>query len=472
MRAARIFKDKGLQSRNESPTTELTSNNMIAAKNFIFKQTQRDCFKPEVNALTQNKRINTTSRLRHLSPFLDEDGLLRARGRLEKSQLDYCIKHTIILNGNHPAVHLFKGQTRKDNQHSPRQHLKNILQNEYWILCFRAHIDKIIKNCYDCRRQQATGLQPELAPLPAFRFPDDKPFPFQQTGLDLFGSFASKTAGNYNKRYVVIMTCLTTRAVHLEMCQDQSADAFINTLRRLFARRGQPVKIVSDNGTNFTAAEKELSRHFDADVTRQFYANHQIELTFNPAYAPHLGGVWERLIRSVKDSFYAIIGSQILTDDIFNTVFCEVEHFMNARPITTVSASPDDVEALTPNHFFLGRAHASMPPLQTQQPSTLSRQWKFAQQLATHIWKRLMKEFLPTLLPRQRWTKKTPPIKIGKIVWILQDMTPRGLWPIGRITRNKPTDDDQIRVYFVKIRDKIASIPAIRLAPVSPDYCN
>ena len=187
------------------------------------------------------------------------------------------------------------------------------------------------------------------------------------------------------------MTCLTTRAVHLEMCQDQSADAFINTLRRFFTRRAQPDKIVSDNGTKFAAAEKELNRHFDANITRQFYVNHQIEWTFNPAYAPDFGGVWERLIRSLKDSFYAIIGSQILTDDIFNTVLCEVEHFMKARPITTVSASPGDVEVLTPNHFLLGRAHASMPPLQTQQPSTLSRQWKFPQQLATHIWKRLMK---------------------------------------------------------------------------------
>ncbi|XP_063711366.1 uncharacterized protein LOC134839674 [Symsagittifera roscoffensis] len=268
------------------------------------------------------------------------------------------------------------------------------------------------------------------------------------------------------------MTCLTTRAVHLEICQDQSSDDFINTLRRFFARRGQLAKIVSDNGTNFTAAEKELNRHFDADVTRQFYANHQIAWTFNPAYAPHFGGVWERLIKLVKDSFYAIIGSQILTDDIFNTVLCEVEHFTITRPITTVSASPDDVEALTANHFLLGRAHASLPPLQTQQSSTLSRQWKFTHQLETHISKRLMKEFIPTLLPRQRWIKKTPPIKLGGIVWILQDMTPRGLWPIGRITGNKPTDDDQIRVYFVKIRDKIVSIPAITLAPVSPDYCN
>ena len=92
MRAARNFKDKRLHSRNENPTTELTSNNMIVAKNLIFKQTQRDSFNPEDKALTQIKPINTTSRLQHLSPFLDEDGLLRARGRLEKSQLDYCRK--------------------------------------------------------------------------------------------------------------------------------------------------------------------------------------------------------------------------------------------------------------------------------------------------------------------------------------------------------------------------------------------
>ena len=81
--------------------------------------------------------------------------------------------------------------------------LKNISQNECWILCVRAHIDKIIKNCYDCRRKHKTGLQPELAPLSAYRLPEDKPFPFQQTGLDLFGFFASKTAGNYNKRYTL-----------------------------------------------------------------------------------------------------------------------------------------------------------------------------------------------------------------------------------------------------------------------------
>ena len=166
------------------------------------------------------------------------------------------------------------------------------------------------------------------------------------------------------------MTCLTTRAVHLELYQDQSADEFINTLKRLFSRRGQPARIVSDNGTNFAAAEKELNRHFDADVKRQPPDWMNLQPCLCSSFWGYLGTTQKISQRLVL----CIIGSQILTNDIFNTLRCEVEHFMSARPITTVSSSPDDVEALIPNFFLLGRVHASMPPLQTQQPSTLSRQ--------------------------------------------------------------------------------------------------
>ena len=92
-------------SKIRNPTTELTSNNIIAQNSFIFKQTQQDIFNREVNALTRNKPINTTSRLRHLSPFLDEDGILQARGRLEEYQLYHFVKRQTVLYGNHPSVH-------------------------------------------------------------------------------------------------------------------------------------------------------------------------------------------------------------------------------------------------------------------------------------------------------------------------------------------------------------------------------
>ena len=88
---------------------------------------------------------------------------------------------------------------------------------------------------------------------------------------------------------------MTTRAVHLEMCHDLSSDATLTALRGIFARRGTPSEICSDNATNFTAAENH------------FLGYHQISWKFNPAYAPHFGGVWKRLIRSAKNSLYAII---------------------------------------------------------------------------------------------------------------------------------------------------------------------
>ena len=93
------------------------------------------------------------------------------------------------------------------NQFSPPEHTRNTLQAEYWILHAHAQIRNVCKSCYACRRQLAYGIQPEMAALPYNRFPSEKPFPFQNTGQDVFGPFASQIANTYNKRYRLILTC-------------------------------------------------------------------------------------------------------------------------------------------------------------------------------------------------------------------------------------------------------------------------
>lgn len=62
------------------------------------------------------------------------------------------------------------------------------------------------------------------------------------------------------KMYGCIFTCLNSRAVHIEVANSLSADSFINAHRRFVARRGDPIKVFSDNGSNFAAAEKELKK--------------------------------------------------------------------------------------------------------------------------------------------------------------------------------------------------------------------
>ena len=92
-----------------------------------------------------------------------------------------------------------------------------------------------------------------MSVLPEVCFLADIPFPFRATELEVVGPFASKLANEYHKRYALIFTCLTTPAVHIEMCPDVPTAATIKALRRFLLA-------LSDNATNFVAAVNAL--HF------------------------------------------------------------------------------------------------------------------------------------------------------------------------------------------------------------------
>ena len=83
--------------------------------------------------------------------------------------------------------------------------------------------------------------------------------PFIHTGLDYFGPIKVKRGRVTEKRWGCIFTCLTTRAVHLELAGDLTTDWFIMALRRFRGRRGNPTSIRSDSGSNFVGAERELA---------------------------------------------------------------------------------------------------------------------------------------------------------------------------------------------------------------------
>ena len=100
---------------------------------------------------------------------------------------------------------------------------------------------------------------------------------------------------------------------------------------------------------------------------------------------------------------------------------------------------------------------------------TYSKEWKYAHQIADLVCKPLIKESLPTFLPRQKWLKRTPRPEVGQTVCILKDFTPRGLWPIGRISAINDIDTQQSRQYEVKTETGTFTIPGIRLAPIEAE---
>ena len=164
-----------------------------------------------------------------------------------------------------------------------------------------------------------------------------------------------------------------------------------------------------------------------------------------------MGGVWERLVRSCKKALDVVLQNQVLTDEVLLTAITEVESLVNSRPLTEVSSDADDLEALTPNHFLIGRATPNLPPgIFADKEISSQKRWRQAQVITTHIWKRWLHEYLPGLTARKKWFQPVPNLKVGDLVLIVDYGTPRGCWPLGRIVTVFPGSDNVVRSAEVK----------------------
>lgn len=193
-----------------------------------------------------------------------------------------------------------------------------------------------------------------MADLPADRLTPEPPF--TTVGLDVFGPWTIMTrhtrgGSAKSKRWAVLFTCMSTRAVHIELLETMSTDSFINALRRFFSIHG-PVKLLrSDRGTNFVAACKELGINTDGTVIRKYLQEKGCSWVFNPPHASHMGGSWERLIgvaRRILDAMLRQTGPTQLTHEVLSTFMAEVTAIMNARPLVPISTDPDSPVILTP----------------------------------------------------------------------------------------------------------------------------
>ena len=195
--------------------------------------------------------------------------------------------------------------------------------------------------------------------------------PFHYTGMDVFGPFYVKEGCKILKRYGSIFTCLASRAVHLETLNTMETDSFISALRRFINRRGKVRELRSDQGTNFVGARNELTdalQELNRDRVKGFLLTKEcdwIDFNLNVPAASHMGGSWERLIRTVRSVLSVLLqehGSQ-LGDEALRTLMTEAENAINSRPLTVENLSDhDSLEALTPNHLLTSKTDVVLPP--------------------------------------------------------------------------------------------------------------
>ena len=326
----------------------------------------------------------------------------------------------------------------------------NHLREKFWILHGRAEVKNCTVKCPLYHRRRVRSLTQKMSNLPEIRL-GGVSTPFQHVGLDYAGPFRVRLGRNrVEKRYVCLFTCLHMRAVQLEVTHSLNTDSCIMALRRFKARRGNPVRILSDNGTNFVGAERELREalaKFDQEQIQDELSARGVQWSFNPSAAPWFGGAWESLIKSTKQAMKVMLGNVLTVDETFFTLVAEVESLLNSRPFVYGgnSASPSDVSALTPNHFLHGRASENASPGEfVQRDMSLRRHSQF---LADQFWRRWRREYVPHLIERSKWPNIQRNLRLGDLFLVVDDNLPRGKWHLGRVmTDQQKSSRSQERV--------------------------
>ncbi|XP_062703768.1 uncharacterized protein LOC134286204 [Aedes albopictus] len=365
------------------------------AEAYLWRSAQADAYEEEVRILTKNRelprsewqRIEKSSSLYSDSPFLDEEGILRMEGRAAQgSFLPFELRFPVILPKRHPITRKLLEYYHQQATHANAETVVNEVRQRFRIPNLRAELKAVMKACIWCRAKKCAPKIPRMAPLPLARItPGWRPFSF--TGVDYCGPVTVTVGRRSEKRWVCLFTCLTTRAVHLEVAHSLTTQACLMAIRRFVCRRGKPVEFYSDNGTNFQGASKEIVRKIEGDCDEAF-TDARTRWNFNPPSAPHMGGVWERLVRSVKAALTVLQDGRRLTDEVLLTTLAEAEDLVNSRPLTYAGLSPEASEALTPNHFVKGPEVAVERVPKTDEGEALRDLYKRSQALADRLWKR------------------------------------------------------------------------------------
>ena len=301
-----------------------------------------------------------------------------------------------------------------------------------------------------------------MSDLPEDRTVAGEP-PFSRVGVDYFGPFHVKRGRSLVKRYGVVFTCLSSRAIHLEVAHSLDTDSCLNAIRRFTSRRG-PVRVMwSDNGTNLVGAEKELREELDKwepSKVQNLLLESQIEWHFNPPAASHFGGVWERMIRIVRKVLYGLMRQQStnLDDESLSTLMCEVGSVVNSRPLTEINNDSGELDFITPNHLLLLRGGHLPVGLCDKDDTYSKRRWKHIQYLADEFWKKWSKDYVVLLQQRQKWQKPKQNVSVGDIV-LLADSTPRSSWNLGRVIHVKSDHKGYVRSAQVKTKNSVLSRP-------------
>jgi Pao retrotransposon peptidase/Family of unknown function (DUF5641)/Protein of unknown function (DUF1759)/Integrase zinc binding domain len=465
-----MLRFKSIATRTQiSLERAITPEEFRLAEVLVFRKIQHEAFPEIIEELTNVVELETKGQLNHrqvskscslrkLSPIMSSDLVIRASTRAQLAKISYASKNPVILPNKHPLVDLFVQHFHERNFHFGEDTTVGDIREVAWIVDIHRAVRRVTSRCQFCKNKRAAPKNPLMGLLPEPRLAFGNK-PFTHVGIDGFGPFLVRFGRGNVKRYGLILTCLTFRAVHIEMLRDMTTNQVLMALRRFFSARGASQKFYSDNGTNFVGARNTLHKdlkELKTEVGEKVANGYLIQWSFIPAYSPWFGGAWERLIHSIKKCVEFVSAGEISHDDVLETALKDASFLMNRRPLSHVPIDHQDAKPLTPNTALFGEdedTNALAPGIFTGADAFSRLGYRRAQHLTTKFMSRWIREYLPEINRREKWHDRTKPVQIGDVVVVTEPNEPRNAWKKGRITKLYPGFDQEIRAVDVVLAD-------------------
>lgn len=462
-RAVKNFKN--LKKKN---VENLSLNEENEALDYFIRIDQQRSYPEEIKKAKNGSRII----YKGLVLIWDQSNkFLRIDGRVVSKNLTKDEQFPILLDKEGAIVKLLvKDAHMQNNGHNATQWILQYLRKRYWVIALRNFVKGTLRKCPRCFRLKMKESNQLMSTLPNFRTTPQRAF--STTGIDYAGPVKIRFNLGRNPRttkaWIAVFVCTVTRAIHLELVSDASTQAFIAALRRMIARRGQIRQIISDNGTNFVGANnflKEINTRLTEEDSNSIERNCNIKWIFTTPGAPHMGGIYESAVKTVKFHLIRIIGETLLTFEEYSTVLAQVEALVNSRPLCALNDDVTSFNALTPAHFLIGESLVQLPDEQDFRNTPMNRltRWNVVQRITQDFWTRWHNEYIGTLINRKKWLIEQRNFKIDDLIIIKDENLPPLRWKMGRIVQLHTGNDGLVRSITIKTSNGFLKRPVVKI---------
>ena len=418
------------------------------------------------NPKSPNKNIPNI--VKQLNVFIDCKGILRVGSKMLKGNcgpVKYC-PILISKTGNLTSKIILDLHAKLS--HAGLYCVLTQLRKTFWVPCVFSVVKKLLKSCIHCKRFNAHAVKLNQNVYRDFRLnPSNKPF--ATIAIDYAGPYKIREGTEIKKVYVLVVTCLFTRAVNLKLSINMTTEEFLRSFQLHCYEYGLPIFVLSDLGSNLVAgADVVVNFLSDPQTTSFLETSGAGMIQFHQYYKGHhqLGSLVETCVKATKRLISGAIKNNVLKLREFEFIVCKTVHLINRRPIAFKESLRDSTslefpEPITPELLIHGFNLTSVniipalhavnydecildPDFDVHNNIRVSCD-KLSRVLA-NLMNRYNDEFIPHLISqatdeKTRYERKSHcKLELGDIVLIKEENTKPTNYPMGRIVKVSVND--------------------------------